>query len=157
MKCPSCGHPELKVLQTREGEGGASIRRRRECQLCGERFTTFERFEKTEWLVLKKDGRREPYDQRKILTGLQKACEKRPVEVEQLVEMLNRVEQMIQERGDVEVPSQTIGEFIVEMLKETDEVAYIRFASVYRRFKDVREFHEILKQFPDSATSRRRP
>ncbi|AJE03304.1 transcriptional regulator NrdR [Geobacter pickeringii] len=140
MKCPFCSFPDSKVVDSRPDKGGAAIRRRRECESCGKRFTTYERVEEPLPLVLKKDGRREPFDRMKIVSGIQKACEKRQVSRETIDRLVDRLEGRLQEWGEKEVPSTTIGEWVMTELHEIDEVAYVRFASVYRSFKDVNEF-----------------
>lgn len=140
MKCPFCSFPDSKVVDSRPDKGGAAIRRRRECESCGKRFTTHERVEEPLPLVLKKDGRREPFDRMKIVSGIQKACEKRQVSRETIDRLVDRLEGRLQEWGEKEVPSTTIGEWVMSEIHEIDEVAYVRFASVYRSFKDVNEF-----------------
>jgi transcriptional repressor NrdR len=138
------------VIDSRESGEGDSIRRRRECMACGARFTTYERLEEILPLVIKKDGRREPYDRKKILQGLNRACEKRPVSIESLEALVSRVEKHIQSLGCKEVDSAVIGEALMEELSRLDPVAYVRFASVYRSFKDVNQFlgelHSLLKE-----------
>lgn len=140
MKCPFCGHLKDKVVDSRETGAGDAIRRRRECLECGRRFTSYERVEEIPYLVVKKDGRREPFDRQKLLMGLHKACEKRPVSAKALAAIVDEVEQMVQDSADREIQAGAIGEKIMERLKELDKVAYVRFASVYRRFEDVEEF-----------------
>ncbi|MCL4425793.1 MAG: transcriptional regulator NrdR [Firmicutes bacterium] len=140
MRCPYCGHEESKVLNSRPTEEGNAIRRRRECASCGRRFTTYETVEKLPLVVIKKDGRREAFDSGKILSGLLKACEKRPVPVATIQEVVKSIENDLRSQGETEVPSQKIGEIVMERLREIDEVAYVRFASVYRQFKDVSNF-----------------
>lgn len=140
MKCPFCGHIEDKVVDSRLGKEGKSIRRRRECLNCKARFTTYEEVEQLLPMIVKKDGRREQFDRQKILAGIKKACEKRPISIEQLEKLVDDVEHIIQENSDKEVPSTRIGEIVVKKLHELDEVAYVRFASVYRQFKDINEF-----------------
>ncbi|MCX8175407.1 MAG: transcriptional regulator NrdR [Candidatus Micrarchaeota archaeon] len=144
MKCPFCQHEESDVVDTRDTEDGR-IRRRRECAKCGRRFTTYEEVEKEELFVIKKDGRRERFDRHKLLVGIQKACEKRPVSIAQIEEMANWVEGKIRKEDEKEVKSEKIGELVMERLKKVDEVAYIRFASVYRSFADLESFEEALK------------
>lgn len=146
MKCPFCGHDEDKVIDSRPAEDGAAIRRRRECIGCGARFTTYEKIETLPLLVIKKDGTREPFNRDKLLNGLLKACEKRPVSNEQLMEVLTFVEAQVQNAFNREISSQDIGELVMKKLKEIDEVAYVRFASVYRQFKDVNSFLEELNE-----------
>ncbi|MSM38769.1 MAG: transcriptional repressor NrdR [Geobacter sp.] len=140
MKCPFCGFGDSKVVDSRPDKGGATIRRRRECESCSRRFTTHERVEEILPLVLKKDGRRESFDRQKPISGIQKACEKRPVSIEAIEQMVDRLEVRLQESGEREVPSALIGEWIMNELHGLDQVAYVRFASVYRSFKDINEF-----------------
>src|ERR687891_1114940 len=146
MKCPYCGDPESKVIDSRVSKDGAMIRRRRECEVCAKRFTTYERVEEMLPLVVKKDGRREPYDRMKVVTGLKKACEKRPISVETIEKTASDIETALLEAGEAEVSSSRVGEQVMQALKELDEVAYIRFASVYRSFKDVGEFVDLIKK-----------
>ena len=141
MKCPFCGHDEDKVIDSRPAEDGAAIRRRRECLGCGSRFTTYEKIETLPLLVIKKDGTREPFNREKLLKGLLKACEKRPVSNDQLMQLLTCVESQIQNSLNREISSQDIGELVMKKLKEIDEVAYVRFASVYQDFQDVDNEH----------------
>jgi transcriptional repressor NrdR len=145
VKCPFCSHLEDKVVDSRESKEGEVIRRRRECLGCGKRFTSYERIDQIPHMVVKKDGRRERFDREKVLAGLMKACEKRPVPVKTLEMVADRVEAMVQERPDREVPSVEVGEFLMERLRELDKVAFVRFASVYRDFKDVDQFMATLK------------
>ena len=145
MKCPFCGHIEDKVVDSRESKEGEVIRRRRECLNCAKRFTSYERIDQVPHLVVKKDGRRERFDREKVMQGLLKACEKRPVAVKTLEMIADRVESMVQESPDREVPTQQIGEHLMEKLRELDKVAFVRFASVYRDFKDVDQFMATLK------------
>jgi transcriptional repressor NrdR len=145
VKCPYCGHPGDKVVDSRESKEGEVIRRRRECLGCGKRFTSYERIDQIPHLVVKKDGRRERFDREKVMAGLLKACEKRPVPVKTLEEICDRVEAMVQESPDREVPTTQVGEFLMESLRELDKVAFVRFASVYRDFKDVDQFMATLK------------
>lgn len=145
MRCPYCSSLENKVIDSRMGKEGDSIRRRRECLKCEGRFTTYERVEEVLPSVIKKDGRREPYDRMKILNGLKKACEKRPVSVEALEQTVSDIEKSLQEKGLKEIPSTVIGEEVMDHLHRLDEVAYVRFASVYRSFKDINEFMSELK------------
>ncbi|HYQ80368.1 MAG TPA: transcriptional regulator NrdR [Anaeromyxobacteraceae bacterium] len=140
MRCPYCGHLEDRVVDSREAQEGQATRRRRECNGCGRRFTTYERIEEILPQVVKKDGRREPFDRKKIVEGLHIACRKRPVSAEQIEEIVTAVERRLQETGEKEIPSTVIGETVVERLKAIDPVAYVRFASVYRDFRDVGEF-----------------
>ncbi len=145
MRCPYCSSLDNKVVDSRIGKEGDSIRRRRECLKCEGRFTTYERVEEVLPSVIKKDGRREPYDRIKILNGLKKACEKRPVSVEALEKTVSDIEKSLQDKGYKEIPSTAIGEEVMEHLHLLDEVAYVRFASVYRSFKDINEFMNELK------------
>ncbi len=145
MKCPFCSHLEDKVVDSRESKEGEVIRRRRECLSCAKRFTSYERIDQIPQLVVKKDGRRERFDREKVLAGLMKACEKRPVPIKALEEVVDQVEAMVQERPDREVPTVEIGEFLMERLRDLDKVAFVRFASVYREFKDVDQFMATLK------------
>jgi len=145
MKCPNCSNMENKVVDSRTNRDGDMTRRRRECLICGERFTTYERIEKTALLVVKQDGRREEFNRDKILSGVQKACQKRPVGVEQMDALVNGIEKFFQESGEKEISAVTIGEKVVKELYNLDSVAYVRFASVYRDFKDVNEFMAELK------------
>ncbi len=145
MRCPHCGHKEDKVVDSRATQEESAIRRRRECLKCGKRFTTYEYVEEVSLMVIKKDGRREPFDRKKMLSGIIKACEKRPVGMERMEEIATQVERAIQKKSDREVSSSKIGELVMEKLKQLDEVAYVRFASVYRQFKDVGQFMEELK------------
>ncbi len=144
MKCPFCGHIEDKVVDSREGKEGNSIRRRRECLMCRRRFTTYEHIEDVLPVVVKKDGRREVFDRNKILSGLKKACEKRNVGMDELEEAVSRIEKKVQESGEKELPSTMIGEEVMRELHALDEVAYVRFASVYREFKDINQFMDEL-------------
>jgi transcriptional repressor NrdR len=146
MRCPFCDHQEDKVVDSRASREGIVIRRRRECIGCRRRYTTYERVEEVLPVVVKKDGRREPFDRIKILQGLKKACEKRPVALSTLEEIVDRVEKKIQETGEPEVPSRIIGEEVMAQLHRIDQVAYVRFASVYREFKDVNQFMDELTQ-----------
>ena len=140
MKCPSCAYSETKVIDSRLNTDGTSIRRRRECLKCEKRFTTYEYVEQVPLLVVKRDGRRQPFDRKKIIAGLMKACEKRPVSVDKMEEITGEIERALQRKYDREVDSKEIGELIMEKLAALDEVAYVRFASVYRQFRDVNQF-----------------
>lgn len=140
MRCPFCDHPEDKVVDSREAQDGRTTRRRRECLACGRRFTTYERVEDVLPQIVKKDGRRETYDRDKIVKGLEIACQKRPVSREQIEALVASVERQLQEMGEREVRSSVIGETVMARLKELDPVAYVRFASVYREFRDVKDF-----------------
>lgn len=145
MKCPFCGNFEDKVIDSRQAGQGDSIRRRRECLKCQRRFTTYEQVERSSLMVVKKDGRREPFDRNKILNGLHKACEKRPVSMEKLDELVDDVERTLSRNYDREVPAKEIGDLLMRRLQQLDEVAYVRFASVYRQFRDIGEFMQELK------------
>ncbi|MFQ5673323.1 MAG: transcriptional regulator NrdR [Nitrospinales bacterium] len=145
MKCPRCSNMENKVVDSRMNREGDLIRRRRECLQCHDRFTTYERIEQLMPFVIKKDGRRETFDRNKILDGVQKACQKRPIGMEQIEELVAKVEKQLQESGEKEVSAVNIGEKVVMELYHLDDVAYVRFASVYRSFKDVNEFMSELK------------
>ena len=140
MNCPFCAHPKDKVVDSREANSGEAIRRRRECLECGKRFTSYERIEEIPYLVIKKDGRREAFDRAKLTAGLHTACEKRPVPAKAIEAVVDEVESMVQDSSEREVEAQAIGALVMEQLKELDKVAYVRFASVYRRFEDVQEF-----------------
>ena len=140
MKCPYCAHLESKVVESRPSDEGASIRRRRECLACYKRFTTYETMESLPLVVIKKDGSRQTFDKSKLLNGMLRACEKRPVPFSQLEGIANEIEQALQNEMDREVPSARIGELVMDRLREVDEVAYVRFASVYRQFKDISTF-----------------
>lgn len=146
MKCPFCGHLEDKVIESRAAGAGDVVRRRRECAVCGRRFTTYERVEDVLPTVVKKDGRREPFDRAKLLRGIRIACNKRPVSVERIETMVDAIEREAQESERREVTSTELGEHVMHHLRDVDEVAYVRFASVYRSFRDVDEFmHELGK------------
>ena len=149
MRCPFCAAIEDKVVDTRPSDGDQVIRRRRECIACGRRFTTYERIDEILPLVVKKDGRREPFDRAKILSGLKKACSKRPVPVEVLESAADKIERSL-EAGDKEIPSSRIGDAVMDALRDIDEVAYVRFASVYRSFRDVNELMNELKSLVDN-------
>jgi transcriptional repressor NrdR len=140
MRCPFCGHLEDRVVDSREAQDGQATRRRRECIGCGRRFTTYERVEDSLPALVKKDGRRESFDRRKVVEGLRRACQKRPVSQERIEEMATVVERRLQETGEREVPSSAVGELVMDLLRAEDPVAYVRFASVYRDFRDVGEF-----------------
>ena len=147
MKCPFCGGVENKVMDSRVSRDGNAIRRRRECLACGRRFTTYEYIEDMLPTVVKKDGRREPFDRNKIRMGIRKACEKRPISTETIESLVTEVERFCQDYSGEEIRSSMIGEKIMKLLKELDGVAYVRFASVYRQFRDVNDFLEELKEF----------
>jgi transcriptional repressor NrdR len=149
MKCPSCGYNETKVVDSRLTSDGAAIRRRRECLKCEFRFTTYEYVEQVNLMVVKRDGRRQPFDRKKIIGGIVKACEKRPVSMDTMEEITKEIERSLQKKFDREVESKDIGELIMEKLAGLDEVAYVRFASVYRQFRDVNQFMSELKTILD--------
>jgi len=140
MKCPYCPEPDTKVVDSRESKDGALIRRRRECGGCGKRFTTYERVEEPLPAVVKKDGRRETFDRLKIVGGIKKACEKRPISMRVIEELVDRIERWAQDQGETEISSKVLGERVMEELHILDQVAYVRFASVYRSFRDINEF-----------------
>jgi transcriptional repressor NrdR len=144
VKCPFCGHLDNKVIDSRLSQGGEVTRRRRECDHCARRYTTYERVEEVLPMVVKKDGRREPFDRMKVSAGLRRACEKRPVSSETLERIVDRIERELVDSGDKEVESTRIGERCMEALREADQVAYVRFASVYRSFQDIHEFMNAL-------------
>ena len=144
MKCPFCNHPEDRVIDSRESEDGFSVRRRRECMGCAKRFTTYEQMEKIPVMVIKKDNRREQFSKDKILKGLLHACEKRPISIDKLQEIVESVETKIQSDMKKEIASKEIGEMVMAELQKIDKVAYVRFASVYREFQDVEDFSEQL-------------
>jgi transcriptional repressor NrdR len=148
MKCPFCGHLQGRVIDSREIGKGFAIRRRRECLSCKRRYTTYERIEKSLYGVIKRDGRREPFQREKIIIGIRKACEKRPISIETIEKIVDEIQESIQNTPEREIESKKIGEMVMERLHELDEVAYVRFASVYRRFKSVAEFmNEIEERF----------
>ena len=155
MKCPFCADFDNKVVDSRLSGESDVIRRRRECLGCGRRFTTYERVEDILPMVIKKDDRREPFDRNKVLSGIQTACQKRPVPVAVMEEIVERIEKSVQEKGDKEIKSSTIGETVMLELHDLDEVAYVRFASVYRSFKDINEFMDELKDMLEEEESRR--
>ena len=140
MRCPFCSHPESKVIDSRPAEEGASIRRRRECLACHKRFTTYETVECLPLVVVKKDGSRQSFDRNKVMAGLIRACEKRPVPYSTLESMVSEIEQVLQNQMEREISSSEIGELVMERLKKIDDVSYVRFASVYRQFKDINTF-----------------
>ena len=152
MKCPYCGHRKDKVVDSRESREGEMIRRRRECLECGRRITTYEQVEAVPIMVVKKDGRRERFDRSKLMAGLMRACEKRPISMQSLEEICDEVEGLAQEAGTREIDSRAMGELVMERLRELDEVAYVRFASVYRHFRDINAFMEELKGLLDPSS-----
>jgi transcriptional repressor NrdR len=145
VKCPYCGHLGDKVVDSRESKEGEAIRRRRECLECGRRFTSYERIDEIPYMVIKKDGSRERFERQKLIAGLLKACEKRPVSVAQVEAIADRVEATLQERPEKEIATVEIGQAVMDDLKRLDKVAYVRFASVYRHFRDIGEFMNELK------------
>jgi transcriptional repressor NrdR len=152
VRCPFCHDLENRVVDSRLGKEGDAIRRRRHCEHCGRRFTTYERVEESLPMVVKKDGRREPFERAKIVNGLKRACEKRPVSVDTIETLVDGIERQLQERGDREVSSREIGETVMRELHALDAVAYVRFASVYRSFRDV---HEFMRELEDLIAERR--
>jgi len=140
MKCPFCSHMEDKVIDSRESKEGESIRRRRQCLSCEKRFTTYERIDEVPYMVIKKDGRREKFDRQKVLNGLMRACEKRPVSMGRLADLVNQVESRVTDSPDREIMTTEIGEFLMDTLRGIDKIAYVRFASVYRDFQDEQAF-----------------
>lgn len=151
MRCSFCGHPDSKVLDSRPVEDGRSIRRRRECLSCGKRFTTYEREEETSLLVVKRDGNREIFDKNKILAGLVRACDKRPVPAAVLEQLVLDVEKELKSSMEREVPAMRIGDMVMERLRAVDDVAYVRFASVYRKFEDVETFIQEIHKMMEAA------
>lgn len=156
MKCPFCSSTESRVADSRLSRDKETIKRRRQCLSCGRRFTTSERVEDAMPMVVKRDGRREPFNRSKIMMGLRKACEKRPISIDHLERIVNRIEQEIQERGEREVKSTVVGERVINELRNVDGVAYVRFASVYRQFKDINEFVDELKELLGNRTTKLR-
>ena len=152
MRCPYCSHPESKVIDSRPAEEGASIRRRRECLECHKRFTTYETMECLPIMVVKKDGSRQSFDRNKVMAGLIRACEKRPVPYSTLENMVSEIEQVLQNKMEREIASTEIGELVMERLKKIDDVSYVRFASVYRQFKDINTFIDELSKLLDDRT-----
>jgi transcriptional repressor NrdR len=146
MRCPKCGCQEDRVIDSRASREGATIRRRRECTACGYRFTTYEQIEHEELMVLKRDGRREEFSKDKLLSGIKKACQKRPISLEQMEELLDRVVRQVTDKYEHEIPADVIGRALMDELRKLDQVAYVRFASVYRRFQEATDFvHEVKK------------
>jgi transcriptional repressor NrdR len=145
MECPFCGKPNTRVIDSRPGKIEFEVRRRRECQECSQRFTTYERFVQVPIIIVKKDGRREDFNRKKVLSGIKKACEKRAISINRIEETVDTIEQELRENNDSELPSKIVGEKIIAALKQIDDVAYVRFASVYREFKDVADFIKELK------------
>ncbi len=146
MRCPYCNHEESKVIDSRESKNGMTIRRRRECLSCEKRFTTYEKIDEIPYMIVKKDGRRQRFESQKIMAGLLRACEKRPIPLAKLEEIVEEIETSLQERPEKEINADEIGQFVMDKLKMLDKVAYVRFASVYRDFKDVLEFKKELEK-----------
>jgi len=157
VRCPWCGHPEDRVVDSREAQEGQATRRRRECAGCGRRFTTYERIEEILPQVVKKDGRREAFDRKKIVEGVARACQKRPVSAEEVEALVAGVERELQELGEREIRTAAIGEAVMRRLRALDEVAYVRFASVYRAFRDVNEFMSELEELVKKGPGGPRP
>lgn len=153
MKCPYCGHPDTRVIDSRPAEDGNSIRRRRSCDVCGKRFTTYEKVETIPLIIIKKDNNREQYNRGKIEGGVLHACYKRPVSADDIQKSVDRIETRIFSLEEKEIPSSTIGEIVMEELQNLDEVAYVRFASVYREFKDVNTFMAEIKKILDKGNA----
>ncbi len=156
MRCPFCKEDDDRVIDSRASNDGFAIRRRRECLACERRFTTYERIEESPLRIVKKDERREPFERRKILLGLIKACEKRPIPIATLEEITERIENKVLEKYDTEVPVSYVGELVMKELKDVDQVAYVRFASVYREFKDINEFMDALQSMLRGRTSKKK-
>ena len=154
MKCPFCDDVEDKVVDSRMAKEGEVIRRRRECLSCKRRYTTYERVEETMPAVVKKDGRREPFDRSKIVSGLKKACEKRPISTATIETVTDRIEKRIQDMGETEIVSPAVGEEVMKELSQLDQVAYVRFASVYREFKDIDQFMDEIKSLAQQRRER---
>ena len=146
MKCPYCSSNQIRVTESRSVDNESAIRRRRECEQCKKRFTSYERIKELDLMVVKNDGRREPFDREKLKSGITKACEKRPISVDTIDELLRKMEMPFREEMEKEIPSALIGERVMEALHKVDQVAYVRFASVYRQFKDVNEFLDEIKK-----------
>lgn len=151
MKCPYCSHDDSRVIDSRPTDDGESIRRRRECVKCGRRFTTYEQIESFPILVIKKDGKREPFDRNKLLNGLVKACQKRPVSANDIEKIVTEIELTIRNSLEREISTKSLGGMVMQKLKNLDEVAYVRFASVYRQFKDVNSFYDEIKKLVDNG------
>lgn len=154
MKCPFCEEPDTKVIDSRPTEDGHAIRRRRECPACSKRFTTYEKIEEMFFMVVKADGRRETFDRNKVLNGIMRACEKRPISMAQMEAVVDDIERSLNNMMEKEIPSSVIGEVVMEKLKDLDEVAYVRFASVYRDFKDVTTFVAEVEQLLKNTTKK---
>jgi transcriptional repressor NrdR len=145
MKCPFCGQEKDKVVDSRPAQDGRSVRRRRECESCGKRFTTYEYIEEVPLIVIKNDGRREPFDRQKLQRGIELACKKRPISAETIASIVEQIEEELQNLSKTEITSKVVGETVMKKLKDLDEVAYVRFASVYHKFKDINEFMKEVK------------
>lgn len=145
MKCPFCGQEKDKVVDSRPAQDGRSVRRRRECESCGKRFTTYEYIEEVPLIVIKNDGRREPFDRQKLQRGIELACKKRPISAETIASIVEEIEEELQNLSKTEITSKVVGEKVMRKLKDLDEVAYVRFASVYHKFKDINEFMKEVK------------
>lgn len=156
MRCPYCNHPEDKVIDSREAKEGIAIRRRRECLKCGRRFTTYEYIEEIPLMIVKKDGRREPFSRDKLIAGIQRACEKRPVSTENIESMVNEITVSLMNTLDREVSSARIGKLVMNRLRSIDHVAYVRFASVYQEFKDTEDFLSELQTLLGKKTKKRK-
>jgi len=152
MRCPYCSHGEDKVVDSRSSKEGRAVRRRRECLRCGQRFTTYEYIENVALTIIKNDQRREPYDRQKLMQGIVAACKKRPVSVKKVESIVDKIEYLIEKSGKMEIPSTDIGRYVMTELYELDEVAYVRFASVYRKFKDISEFITEVKDIESKNT-----
>ena len=150
MRCPFCGHLQDRVVDSREAQDGLATRRRRECLGCGRRFTSYERIDEIPYMVVKKDGRRERFERQKLVAGLLKACEKRPVRIPALEAIADKIESMLQEKPEREISTEDIGAYVMQELKHLDKVAYVRFASVYRDFRDIGEFMAELSDLVNS-------
>ncbi|MFA7501696.1 MAG: transcriptional regulator NrdR [Anaerovoracaceae bacterium] len=161
MKCPFCENPDTKVIDSRPTDEGQAIRRRRECEMCQKRFTTYEKVEEVFFMVVKRDGRREAFDRHKVLNGVMRACEKRPISMEEMEALVADIERGLNNMMEKEISSALIGEIVMDKLKELDEVAYVRFASVYREFKDINTFvaeiEKLLSRPADAASGAVRP
>ncbi|MFQ3548844.1 MAG: transcriptional regulator NrdR [Armatimonadota bacterium] len=153
MKCPFCSQDNDKVLESRSLRAGESIKRRRECIACGRRFTTYEYYEEPKVMVVKRDGRREPFDRAKLLKGMTTACQKRPVSIDDLQGIIEKIESFVFDTGSNEIDTEKLGELVAESLKELDQVAYVRFVSVYLQFEDVKQFNELVNKLRDKRRS----
>jgi transcriptional repressor NrdR len=154
LKCPYCGHEELKVVDSRDSDTGEAIRRRRECLACQKRFTTYERVENVPFYVIKKDGRREDFNRQKLFDGLMTACEKRDISPNTIEAAIDEIESELRSTGKMEIPSREIGELVMEKLRKLDDVAYVRFASVYRNFREAKDFETVLGELSGDDDTR---